>query len=360
LSSDEKKAATIRDVAARAGVAVATASRALSGSGYSSSDVRKRVRRAARELGYKPHALARSLRMQRTNTVGLLIGDIVNPFYAYLADGVLDRAMRSGYHVILCAHGENPATEREYLEVLIQQRVDGIVAVVTGENLDLLHEAAALGTELVFVDREPEGFPNTDVVVVDNAKGSHDMTSYLIGLGHRRIGAAIGPPELTTGGERLRGYQDALRDAGIPGDPELVQILTHERQSAVEAANRLLSLADAPSAVFAYNNTVGRAVLAAVRERGMSVPDDISLAVFDDVPWTRLTSPAITVVAQPDYRLGYLGMDRLADRLSATADDTPAGRRDVLQPHLEIRESCAPVARDPSLAAVEPGHTSAD
>jgi LacI family transcriptional regulator len=340
---EDRRAATLREVAARAGVAVATASRALSGQGYASSGVRVRVRKAARELGYKPHALARSLKMQRTNTVGLLIGDIVNPFYAYLADGVLDRAKESEYHVILCAHGENPVVEGEYLEVLIQQRVDGIVAAATGENLGLWQEAVSLGTQLILVDRDPQGMPNTDVVVVDNAKGSYDMTSYLIGLGHRRIGAIIGPPMSATGGQRLQGYGKALRDASIPRDDQLVQVCTHVRQSASIAAERLLTMPEPPSAIFAYNNAVAKAVLLAIREHGLSVPDDVSLAVFDDVPWTSLTSPALTVVSQPDYEMGYLGMDRLVSRLESGAQHGQ-GTTTVLQPKLVTRDSCARVA----------------
>lgn len=340
MDGGEKKTITIKDVAALAGVSPASVSRSLSGRGYASAEVKRRVHRAVRELGYKPHALARSLRLQRTNTVGLMIGDIINPFYSHLADGVLGCATQSGYHVILCAHGENPALEQEYLEVLIRQRVDGIVGVPTGQNLDLWQEAQSLGTKLVFVDRELQEVTGTDCVLVDNVRGAYEMTAYLTGLGHRRIGIIIGPPLTTTGEGRLQGYCDALEEAQIAIDQDLMRIGTFRRESGRQAAQVLLSLDDPPTAIFAANNVLGEATLFVIRERGLKIPDHISLGIFDDVPWASLTSPAITVVAQPAYRLGFLGMERLIHRLRGEEESDQAPKRVVLRPELIVRGSC--------------------
>ena len=181
-----KGAVTIKKVAARAGVSWATTSRALSGTGYSSASARRRVHEAAAELGYRPNASARSLKLRRTYVVGLMIADITNPFYSYLADGLLDCAKRLGYHVMLCATDEDLDMEREYLNVLMEKRVDGIVAVPTGDgNLDVWREALDLGVSLVLADREIARLSEPDVVLVDNAKGARDAIELLLRLGHQ-------------------------------------------------------------------------------------------------------------------------------------------------------------------------------
>lgn len=334
------KKATIKDVAATAGVSVSTASRALHGHGYASLETRQRVRNAARQLVYKPHGAARSLKLRRTNTIGLMIADIANPFYSYLADGVLDCAKRLGYHVIVCATDEDPNIEREYLEVLMQERVDGIIAEPTNYNLNSWREAMELGAKLVLVDREVSGISEADVVLVDNVKGAYDAVCYLVHLGHRRIGIISGPTSTTTGHGRLQGYFKAVQEASLPLDHSLVQVTAFKRESGFQAAHILLSLGDRPTAIFAANNVLGEAAMFAIRERGLKMPDDISFILFDDVPWASLTSPRVSVVAQPAYNLGIIGMERLARRLKE--GDKTAPQKIVLQPELRMRESCAP------------------
>lgn len=334
-----RKRATLKDVAKKAAVSVSTASRALNGYGYASARARQRVLKIARELGYKPHAAARSLKLQRTCTVGLVIADIANPFYSFLADGVLDCARSLGYHVFLCATNEDPQLEREYLDVLLQERVDGIIAVPTSNNLELWQEAIADGTKLVLVDREINGI-STDVILVDNVKGAYDAVSYLIRLGHHRIGIISGPRVTTTGEGRLQGYYQALEQARLPIDPNLVQVTSFKRQSGVEALDALFALDAPPTAIFAANNVLGEAVLFGIRKRGLVIPGDISLLLFDDVPWASLTTPRLSVVAQPARRMGVVALERLVESLQTSDKTTP--QKIVLQPELVIRESCAP------------------
>ena len=340
----EIKTPTIRDVAKLAGVSQSTTSRALTRRGYASQEVRERVLQAANQLGYKPHALASSLRKQTTQTIGLLIGDIINPFYAHLADGVLDGAQEMGFHVILSAHAENPAEEQSSLEVLIQQRVAGIVAVPTGQNIDLWGKAQDLGIHLVMVDRKIKSLNNIDNFLIDNVSGAYDLTSYLIHLGHRRIGIIIGPPITTTGEGRLKGYQEALRKAGIPVEDELVLMSTFQRSSGRQAAQDLLALKDPPTAIFAANNILGEACLFAIREKGLRIPEDISLGIFDDVPWASLTAPSVTAVSQPAYRLGKLSVKRLIQRLQNEGDLDETSGRGGLTPELIIRGSCKAIS----------------
>ena len=333
---------TIKDVAVEAGVAVGTVSRVLSGRGYASDESRRRVLRAAKELGYRPHGLARSLKLQRTDTVGLLITDIVNPFYSLLAAGVLECARKLGYHVIVAATDEEPELEREYLEVLMEERAAGVIAVPTGKNVRCWREALELGTEVVLVDREVSGLAEADVVLVDNVRGAQDAVAHLLDLGHRRIGVITGPLETTTGAGRLEGYRRAHQQAEVPVDESLVHVVSFKRESGIHAAEALLSLPNPPTAIFAGNNALGEAVLTVIREQSLNIPSDISLVMFDDVPWACHTSPRLTVVNQPTHDLGYIGMEVLDRRLRAQEEGAQIARqKTILLPELIIRESCA-------------------
>ncbi|MEZ4518741.1 MAG: LacI family DNA-binding transcriptional regulator [Chloroflexota bacterium] len=344
LGRMKKTTVTIKDVANHAGVSQATASRALSGGGYASHETKRRVEEAAKELGYKPSGPARSLKLQRTDTIGLMITDVVNPFYAYLASGVLEKANDLGFHVILCATDEEPEMEREYLEVLMEKRVDGIVAVSTGQNLDLWQEAIDLGTEVVLVDREMEEKLDVNVVLVDNVKGAYDAVSYLLKLGHRRIGIINGPLTTTTGFDRLQGYKQAFAQYGVPLDEALIENVSFKGESGTDMADRLLDLPDPPTAIFVANNVLGEAMLFVLRERGLRVPDDISLVVFDDVPWVSLVSPALTAVSQPTRELGIASMELLAQSLEAhTSVENSLYRKIIYKPNLILRDSCRPL-----------------
>jgi LacI family transcriptional regulator len=332
---------TIKDVAAAAGVSLATASRVLSGKGYTSDETRQKVQEAVLLLGYKPNELARSLKLKRTDTIGLIITDIINPFYSYLADGVLDCARQLGYHVVVCATDEDEKLEREYLNVLMEQRAAGIIAVPAGNNLKYWREAIELGTKVVLVDREVPGLSEVDLITVDNAQGAFDAVSYLIRLGHQRIGIINGPITTTTGRGRLEGYQRALFEASIPLKEELMEIVSFKGESGTAASKRLLSLDERPTAIFVTNNALAEATLFVISELGLTIPNDISLIVFDDVPWTSLTNPSITVISQPTNRLGCIGMELIDRRLKASEEfQELSPQKTVLSTELIIRNSC--------------------
>lgn len=332
---------TIRDVAEYAGVSVATASRALSGQGYVSESARHKVRQAARQLNYRINASARSLKVKRTNTIGLIITDITNPFYSFLADGVLDCAQQNGYHVIVCATNEDPELEKDYLKVLLEKRVDGIIAVPTGKNHRMWREVQEMKTHLVLVDREIPGVSFPDLVLIDNVKGAYLATDYLIHLGHRRIGMICGPNDSTTGRDRAKGYQDALQNAGIAFDSQMMQGDSFMRESGYHSMQALLTLPEIPTAVFASNNVLGEAALVAIREKGLRIPRDMSFVMFDDVQWTSLVEPRITVVSQPTHQMGYMSMKLLSERLQASENhvsNLPV--KMIMEPELVQRESC--------------------
>jgi LacI family transcriptional regulator len=337
------KTITIKDVAKEAGVSLATTSRVLSGRGYSSEESRRKVHQAVRRLGYTPNDLARKLKQTRTDTIGLMITDIINPFYAFLASGVLDYARKLGYHVIVCATDEEPELEREYLNVLMKQRAAGVIAVPTGENIEHWQKAIKLGTKVVFVDREIEGLSENDVILVDNEQGASQATEHLINFGHQRIGIITGPLSTTTGRGRLEGYLKALQKHDLPVCEELIQVVSFKGESGIRAASALLELPNPPTAIFAANNALAEATIHVLRERHIRIPADISLVIFDDVPWASLTEPPITAVYQPTYLLGRYGMEHL-DRI--LNDDTPRPRQKiVLGTELIVRKSCSQPAR---------------
>jgi len=340
LKKGSLRLVTIREVAKLAGVSQSTASRAFTGSGYASPETRERVLKAAKELGYTPHAIARSLRLHKSKTIGLMIGDIINPFYAQLADGVLEKANQEGYQVILSAHGEDPKRERKTLELFLEQRVAGILAVATGENIDLWNEVRKMGMKRVFIDRQIKGFFDDDCVLVDNVRGAYLMTKYLIQLGHRRIAIIIGPPMTTTGEGRLNGYYQAMNEAHIPIDPELVKVATFMRNSGRESIESFFDLENPPTALFTANNVLGEAAFLVIQQRGLSIPEDISLGIFDDVLWASLVTPSITVIYQPAFKMGSIGIQQLLSSLQSDKDENLKPVKVTIEPELIIRNSC--------------------
>ncbi|MBI5667435.1 MAG: LacI family DNA-binding transcriptional regulator [Chloroflexi bacterium] len=340
-----KKSITIVDVAERAGVSVATASRALSGRGYASDAVKERVRRAARDLHYRMNAPARNLKVQRTNTIGLIITNIINPFYSHLANGVLDCANELGYRVLLGVTNEDPDLERVSLKVLLEQRVDGIIAVPTGQNQTLWREAVDMHTRLVLVDREIQGVPQVDAVLVDNVKGACAAITYLIGIGHRRIGMICGSSSTTTGKARVQGYYDAHQSANLPVAPDLMQGDSYNPDSGRRALEALLTLPEPPTAIFASSNILGEVAFSAIRARGLQIPGDLSFIMFDDSPWAALTTPSVSVVSQPTRSLGYVSLKLLDQRIQeARQGNAQAPMKIVMEPELILRESCAPLS----------------
>ncbi len=335
-----QKSITIKDVAKEAGVSLATTSRVLSRRGYSSQESKKKVQEASIRLGYTPNDLARMLKLKRTDTIGLMITDIVNPFYSYLANGVLDYARKLGYHVIVCATDEDPKLEREYLDVLMKQRAAGVIAVPTGKNIEHWQRAIKLGMKVVLVDREIPGVMDNDVILVDNFQGAYQATDYLIKLGHVQIGIITGPMATTTGRERLEGYKQALKDHQIDVCDELIKIVSFKGESGLDAAQDLLNLPQRPTAVFAANNVLAESTIFVIRENHLRIPEDISLVIFDDVPWASLTNPPITAVFQPTYLIGRYGMEHVNQLLK---EETSRPRQKiVLSTEFIVRGSCCP------------------
>ena len=328
---------TIRDVARAAGVSTATAARALGGYGHASPAARRKVSESARQLGYRPNVVARALVSRATTTVGLVVGDIENPFFAAAARGLADVMDARGYTVLLANADEDAGRERRAVDALRARQVDGMVVVpAPGASPEHLAELVTAGVPLVLLDRAVVGVA-ADSVLVRNVAGARAAVAHLAGLGHRRIGVVSDSPEITSSAERIQGYRQALRAAGIAPEPGLISIGGPTRDDGEAAALRLLDRADRPTAVFTANNFMTVGALRAARSLGLRIPDDVALVGFDDLDWTTLVQPPVTIVRQPVADLGRVAGERLLRRLEG---DAGPPKRIRLDANLIVRGSC--------------------
>ncbi|MEV4468394.1 LacI family DNA-binding transcriptional regulator [Nonomuraea salmonea] len=352
-----EKRATIKDVAEAAGVGVATVSRVLSG-GSASPQTRERVLAVAAQLDYRPSALGRNLRQRRTGGMGLLVPDLTDTFHAQLAEGVLACARSAGEPVVLGSTAGDPEQESELIGMLLEQSVDRLIAVPSGDE-ESWAPALRAGMTVVFADRLP-AVPSADdddpavravndlmlldgaapaparprsldvpSVTADDRSGIRTAVRYLRGLGHRRIAFIGGPGH----DRRAAAFREAV---GEPVDEELIVFGTGSRDSAYAAASGLFQSRPDLSAVVAGGNVLGEAAVLAARELDLRVPRDVSLIMYDDVPWAELCSPPLTVVAQPGRDMGY----RAAELVLRSGGRRP--RSVVLPTQLIVRGSCGP------------------
>jgi LacI family transcriptional regulator len=313
--------ATIHDVAKRAGVASITVSRVINNSGYFSQGTRQRVETAIAELGYVPNRLARSLRSKRTNILALVLTDITNPFFTTLARGVEDTASDAGFIVIFCNTDESDTEEQKYLQVLLQQQVDGILLVPARSMPDSVELIQKHGTPVVVLDRRLPSSAKVDVVRCENVDGAHRLVELLIGLGHRQIAVLSGPKTVSTAEDRVAGYHKAMIEAGMEDRLHLVRYGAFTQSSGYEMAQQVLNVNPRPTALFAANNLIAIGALKAVQDAGLRVPEDIAMVSFDDLPANLLISPFFTVAIQPAYEMGQKATQLLLARLAGGAPE---------------------------------------
>jgi LacI family transcriptional regulator len=327
-------APTLTEVAEMAGVGRATVARTLGGYGSVSAKTREKVLAAAERLGYAQNQLAKSMTTGRTNTIGVVVADVGNPFFAGILSGVAVTARARGYDVLVIGTDEDLAEERRAVETLLGKQVDGIViASAAGRSEPVPHLESALrrGCPIVLVDRDLDTI-DTDAVVTDNRVVTEHSVSRLIESGHRRIGFVWGPvtsqpatdvddvpkivaDALWSDGERLLGYTDALRRHDLPFDTALVSHSLQTEAQATRAVGGMLDLADPPTAIFATEADAVTGSLRALRKRGLRCPDDVSVIGFDDSSWAEVMDPPMTVVAQPMQALGASAAAAVIERI---------------------------------------------
>jgi LacI family transcriptional regulator len=334
-----KLAPTMLDVARQAQVSVATVSAVVNGTGVVSPRLTARIEQAIREIGYKRNAIARSLKMGTTRTIGLMVADITNPFFTDVVAVIQAALLRAGYAVMLCSNNEDADMQDNQLRLLLDRMVDGLIIAPAGNDSRLKQVLDIAHIPVVLIDRVCDGV-ETDAVVLDNKQAALAAITYLLELGHRRIGYISGSLDTSTGRERLAGYRAALESAGISLGDELVRHGHFREAEAHRAATQLLTLPNRPTALFSANNLMVIGVMKAMRDLGLSCPEDVSVACFDDFQWSDVFRPQLTTVTQPVSEIGEQAATLLLARLSGAAD--PAPRRVVVQGRLTVRDSCRP------------------
>lgn len=331
--------ATLRDVAETAGVSRSTASRALTGRGYVAESVREKVLSTAQQLGYVPDAMARTLKQQVSRSIGILVTDLRNQFYADLAAGVSHQAKASGYTTMLIDDGVSAEDDASIAEAFVALRVGGVIVTPTSAAVPAY--LARHRIPMVEVDRQ-FGAGVNDAVVVDNAAGARAATEHLLGLGHRRIALFIDETDWTTGQGRYDGYLAAHAAAGVDVESGLVVSAGWDVENSYTRALAMLSGPDRPSAVFAANNVLAEGVWRAIAELGLDIPGDVSLVAFDDAAWMSMVTPGVTAVAQDSVELGAVAVRRLLARLE---DPVSPPETTVLEVTLRTRGSTGPAPR---------------
>lgn len=326
---------SIKDVAEVAGVSTATVSRVLAEKPHVRKEVRDRVLAVVEKLNYRPNRIARSLRAQKSNIIGLIVSDIQNPFFTLISRAVEDAAYEQGMSIFLCNSDENPSKEAMYLKLMRDERVSGIILSPTRQANNSLIEIANTPLPVVVIDRRVH-YVEIDSVLIDNVEAADKIIDHLIGHGNKRIGAIFGIGT-ATGRERRKGYEKALDRHGIAPSDELALFVEPRETEGYRAARQLLALPQPPDALFTSNGLLSTGACRALRESGLKMPEEMAFATFDDTPWAGLMDPPLTVIEQPTYEIGRCAVKLLVNRIQ---DPTRPTREITLKSRLIVRRSC--------------------
>lgn len=338
----KRRFVTIRDVARRAGVSTATVSRALADPDRVAEATRETVFSAIAETGFAPNASARSLRARTTKMVLALLPGIGNSFYTPILNAVEDVLSATGYGMIMGDTRMDHAREAHYDLLVRSGQVDGVM-LLTGRLPHPNFAALDASIPITLICNDIPGLEGLPVIEIQNRESAHAMVDYLIGLGHRRIGHAAGPTDNVEAGYRLEGYRAALADAGVPIDETLIWQGAFTFEAGVRVARQFLAHPARPTAVFASSDEMAMGFIRTVKDAGLRVPDDVSVAGFDDIEFARYFDPALTTIHQPRAELGRLAAESLVARMTGNGRTIP----------LRTRLPCTLIVRD-SVSAPRP------
>lgn len=324
---------TVKDVAERAGVSVATVSRVLSGASHVNDETRARVLKSIQELDYRLDRVARSMRRRRTNLLGFIVSTIENMFFTEAAHAAEQAARQHGYNLIVCNTDENPEQEKAYLEVLDQQLIAGIILAPAPGDAPYLEAYAQGRLPIILINRRLEHVPFGSIVS-DDEEVSKACVRHLIGQGKRRIAAITGLPEVYTTEARLAGYRQALAEAGLPVDEEMVACGWANLDGGYRAARQVLAQTNPPDALFVFNNVMVQGAVMALQDLGLSWPDPVDIAGFGAFKTARLYRPPLTLIEQPAREMGR----RAAELLIAQVE----GEKDASAHHLVLHNRLIP------------------
>lgn len=326
---------TIKDVAALAGVSAATASRVLSGHSATSPEAREKVAAAVAELDFRPNAQARALRSTRSDSIGLLVPDVRNPFFADLAHTVEQAALAKGYVTLLGNANEQKQQQDKYLDTLISRRVDGIIVAPLGEGEGSIRSIITRGIPAVFVDRTVDGI-DVPSVTTDSAVGIRQAVSHLASLGHTRIGYISGPQTTSTGRDRFAAFTAAVAKSGLSQDPELVYFGDFQSASGSAGVHALLELDNPPTALLAADSLMAVGAIAILHRLEIRIGTDIALIAFDDIEWFALLNPALSVISHSVEDMGRVAVELLLEVIAGGSPNSV-----VLPSELVVRASSA-------------------
>jgi LacI family transcriptional regulator len=327
---------TLDDISKATGFSVPTVSRVLSNSSYPvNATTRQRIREAAQTLGYRPNMAARSLRTDRTDTIGILVDDIMSPFAPPIVRGIQDHLMEQGFSCLIVNSDWNPDLEHVAIESLLSRPVDGIIFVEYSHLA--VHEALERSQKPHLFVHRLFGGAIKNSIVPDDRQNAILMTRHLLGLGHRRIGYIHGPDSWHSARDRLVGFREELAAQGVAFDQTLIQPGDWEFESGYAAASALLDLADRPTAIFAANDMMALGAIYRLQDAGLAVPADMAVVGYDNRDFTHIFRPKITTVSLPAYEMGRTAAERLLVQITSGKSDFDEVK---IKGQLYVRESC--------------------
>jgi LacI family transcriptional regulator len=322
---------TILDVAKHAGVSKATVSRVINNNPKVNSAIRERVIATIQELGYRPSAIARSLANSTSNTLGLILPDITNPYFPVLARGIEDAAHRLGFTLFISNTDNDPDIEQEYIQKMVQQQVGGIILISSILGEDKVNALSQLQIPFVLCDRLIDSSP-FDTVSIDNYKASHEAVTHLISQGHTCIIHLAGPSLIQSAEMRKQAYVDAMHNHGL--EP-MIQVGSFSYEAGFELMSSVLEEIK-PSAVFAANDLIALGAMNAIQHKGLRVPQDIAMVGCDDILFAQMSNPKLSTISVPAYQIGVTAVELLAERMRGVSVEA----RNVVVEHKFIqRES---------------------
>ena len=329
--------ATIYDVAKEAGVSIATVSKVINGKGKISEETRGSVLAIMDRMDYQPSVIASALTGKKTFTLGLLVPDISNPFFAEIARAIEDQSQRYGYSVVMCSTDNKDDKVERYIALLLQKSVDGIIIATGIDKINILEQLLSKRIPVVLLAREmPLVAVNT--VVVDDYVGGSMAANHLLELGHKRMAVLGESAKVVSSRERIRGFRQTMEDEQIPFREEWLKYCDYRIEDGKLKALELLQTEDRPTAIFACNDMLAVGALQAAKEAGVKVPDELSIVSFDNTILATVTDPQLTTIAQPMDYMGKAVVDLIVDELKGSKS---IKQRTVLRPELLIRESTA-------------------
>ncbi|BBH23552.1 LacI family transcriptional regulator [Paenibacillus baekrokdamisoli] len=327
----------LKDIAKQLNVSVSTVSKTINGTGRVGKETRERILAAIKESGYQPNEVARSLKRKSTRSLGVIVADISNSFYAKVIKGVEKVASANDYNVFVCNTDEKIGKEEEYVRVLLQNQVSGLVIATVGGDPKLFQPYINSGIPFVFIDNLPDTDDNFDLVTIDNVKASYTIAQHLVDQGHRKLALITGPLNQSTASERKKGFQKCLEDNGIPLQDEWIGVGEFKNESGYQIMTEWLKRDERPSALVAANDFLLYGAIKAIYEEGLRIPQDIAVACFDATDETGLLRPRITSIIQPAFEIGSIAAEIIMRK--ERNKERKLFEKIVLEPTLLMNES---------------------